>query len=122
MPAQPAGHDADCAQRPAQQRVGAHVDLQLRPLLEGGNGTDMMYGPPISGCEGCATSAGIAGCPRHRSLLNTPSPHICPHPVIAVSPGSIIIFQQPDWTCGQCGRVWRHNNQWNIWQEVMGPR
>ena len=46
--------------------------------------------------------------------------HICRPPTIV----GLTVPQQPDWTCGQCGRVWRDCRmstgvQW--WAEVRGP-
>lgn len=49
--------------------------------------------------------------------------HVCPKPTIATSGITIL---QPDWECGECGRVWR---MWNgggsgsifWWSEVRGP-
>lgn len=49
--------------------------------------------------------------------------HNCRPPVIAVSV-PVMLPLQPDWTCGECSRVWRDSRsatglQW--WAEVRGP-
>jgi len=48
--------------------------------------------------------------------------HVCATPLLLSGTNP----QQPDWTCGECGRVWRDWNgggsvpiRW--WAEVRGP-
>lgn len=39
-----------------------------------------------------------------------------------LSKDGVASVQRPDWTCGTCGRVWRHMNgllKW--WAEIRGP-
>lgn len=48
--------------------------------------------------------------------------HACPLPFL---PFSMIVSQRPDWECGNCGRIYRHEiptcggGGW--WTEVRGP-
>lgn len=76
-----------------------------------------------------ALYAAVAALSEHAETPMTTSdreptcgPRDCPLPDLPY--GQVAIAQRPDWTCGNCRRVWRHNigasgGQW--WVEVQGP-
>lgn len=92
-------------------------------------------------CTYCSGTGGRASCPIHGDHAHgtvriygpgfdetipygtPPAPHACGLPC---GPASGIVSARPDWTCGECGRIWRW---WNgggsgalfWWVEVQGP-
>lgn len=94
-------------------------------------------------CSYCDGTGGRASCPIHGpdaapmkvkvygpgfddALPGVTLGHRCPTPEASQDGNVQISVARPDWTCGECGRVWRW---WNggfggplfWWVEVQGP-